>query len=104
MLGASIIMASTNSSWRLISVALSLGCIAATLLYVTRLLRQRGLSSGGNRMKLVERLALEPRRSIYLVEVDGKSMLVGTSERGVELLPWDGATTWVARGVDEARP
>ena len=38
------------------------------------------------RMKLIERLVLEPRRSIHLVELDDEIMLIGTSERSVELL------------------
>jgi flagellar biogenesis protein FliO len=55
-------------------------------------------------MKLVERLTLEPRRSLYLVEVDGKAMLVGASERGVELLPWNGAAPRGVQGAQEAEP
>ncbi len=41
---------------------------------------------GGGRMKMVERIALEPRRSLYLVEVDGKPLLISASEGSVRLI------------------
>ena len=45
-----------------------------------------GMGTRGSRMKILERLPLEPRRSLYLVEVDGKSILVGVSEGSIRLL------------------
>ena len=39
-----------------------------------------------SRMHVLERLALEPRRSLYLVQVDEETMVVGVSERAVELV------------------
>ncbi len=45
-----------------------------------------GMSTKRSRMKILERLPLEPRRSLYLVEVDGKSILVGVSEGSIRLL------------------
>ena len=44
------------------------------------------LSRKNRRLKLIERLVLEPRRSVHLVEVDGKTLLIGTSDRSVHLL------------------
>lgn len=38
------------------------------------------------RMKVVEKLTLEPRRSIYLVEIDGNDVFVGVSEGNINLL------------------
>jgi flagellar biosynthetic protein FliO len=35
------------------------------------------------RMRIVERLALEPRRSQYLVDVDGERLVVGVTEHGI---------------------
>jgi len=35
------------------------------------------------RMRIVERLALEPRRSLYLVDVDDETLVVGVSEHGI---------------------
>ena len=47
--------------------------------------RIRGRMKTG-RLKIVERLVLEPRRSVYLIEVDGKPLLIGASEGSVRLL------------------
>lgn len=59
-------------------------------------------SHGGDIMAVVARLPLEPRRSLYVVEVAGKTLLVGTSEMGLSLLSeLDGAAVQ-ARAV--ARP
>ena len=38
------------------------------------------------RMRVIERLPLEPRRSLYLVRVDGEELLVGASEGAVRLV------------------
>jgi flagellar biogenesis protein FliO len=43
-------------------------------------------SGGGDVMAVVARLPLEPRRSLYVVDVAGKTLLVGTSEMGLSLL------------------
>ena len=37
-------------------------------------------------MDVIARVALEPRRSLYVVEVGGKTLLVGTSEMGLSVL------------------
>ena len=37
-------------------------------------------------MDVVARVPLEPRRSLYVVEVAGKTLLVGTSEMGLNVL------------------
>jgi flagellar protein FliO/FliZ len=47
------------------------------------LLGARGRSRG---MDVLARLPLEPRRSLYVVEVGGKTLLVGTSEMGLSVL------------------
>jgi flagellar biogenesis protein FliO len=35
------------------------------------------------RMRVVERLALEPRLNLYLVDIDGREFIIGFSEKGV---------------------
>ncbi|HUT78839.1 MAG TPA: flagellar biosynthetic protein FliO [Polyangia bacterium] len=45
-----------------------------------------GLGPRPGRMRVIERLPLEPRRSLYLVEVDGVPHLFGVSEGSVRLL------------------
>lgn len=38
------------------------------------------------RIEVLERIALEPRRSLYLVKADGKTMLLGASDAAVTLI------------------
>jgi flagellar biosynthetic protein FliO len=40
----------------------------------------------GGRMRSIERLSLDARRSIHLVEVDGQTLLIGAGEHSVTLL------------------
>ena len=45
-----------------------------------------GLRPGSHLLAIVARVPLEPRRSLYVVEVAGKTLLVGTSEMGLSVL------------------
>ncbi len=45
-----------------------------------------GRARGAHLMDVVARVPLEPRRSLYVVEVAGKTLLVGTSEMGLSVL------------------
>ncbi len=45
-----------------------------------------GRARGAHLLGVVARLPLEPRRSLYVVEVAGKTLLVGTSEMGLNVL------------------
>ena len=47
--------------------------------------RLRGVK-GASRMRMLERLPLEPRRSLYVVEVDGAPLLIGVADGSVRLL------------------
>jgi flagellar biogenesis protein FliO len=62
-------------------------CIAA---FVVVRLAGRFLATGRTRgahlLDVVARVPLEPRRSLYVVEVAGKTLLVGTSEMGLSVL------------------
>ncbi len=62
-------------------------CIAAFVIVklVGRLLAT-GRTRGAHVLDVVARLPLEPRRSLYVVEVAGKTLLVGTSEMGLSVL------------------
>lgn len=62
-------------------------CIAAFLLvrFVGRYL-STGRTRGAHLLDVVARVPLEPRRSLYVVEVAGKTLLVGTSEMGLSVL------------------
>jgi len=45
-----------------------------------------GRTRGAHLLDVIARLPLEPRRSLYVVEVAGKTLLVGTSEMGLSVL------------------
>jgi flagellar protein FliO/FliZ len=45
-----------------------------------------GRARGAHLIDVVARVPLEPRRSLYVVDVAGKTLLVGTSEMGLSLL------------------
>jgi flagellar biogenesis protein FliO len=45
-----------------------------------------GRTRGTQLLDVVARVPLEPRRSLYVVEVAGKTLLVGTSEMGLSVL------------------
>jgi flagellar biogenesis protein FliO len=62
-------------------------CIAAFLVVRTlgRFLAT-GRARGAHLLDVVARVPLEPRRSLYVVDVAGKTLLVGTSEMGLSVL------------------
>jgi flagellar biogenesis protein FliO len=41
-----------------------------------------GLGRGPSRLRVIERLALSPRRQLFLVQADSRVFLVGTGEAG----------------------
>jgi flagellar biogenesis protein FliO len=45
-----------------------------------------GRTRGASLLDVVARVPLEPRRSLYIVDVAGKALLVGTSEMGLSVL------------------
>src|SRR5205085_3322504 len=62
-------------------------CIAAFI--VVRVLGRflaTGRVRGAHLLDVVARVPLEPRRSLYVVEVANKTLLVGTSEMGLSVL------------------
>ena len=82
---------------------LVLALIALAAWAAARFLGPRLAARRGNvRMRVVERLALEPRRSLYLVEVDGRPLVVGVSERTIAFHPITTATDPPAPKVEAA--
>lgn len=61
------------------------GFVLAVLAVVAFVLTRRRARTS-RRMQLVESLALGPRRSMCLVRVDGRLLVMGVSEAGVQLL------------------
>jgi flagellar protein FliO/FliZ len=73
----------------LVTSLLVLGAVCIAAFVVVRLagrLLATGRSRGAHLLDVVARLPLEPRRSLYVVEVAGKTLLVGTSEMGLSVL------------------
>ena len=68
-------------------IVLGVVCVAAFVLVrlVGRVLAT-GRVRGAHLLDVVARVPLEPRRSLYVVEVAGKTLLVGTSEMGLSVL------------------
>src|SRR5688500_1269096 len=66
-------------------LVLALVCVAAWLIVRFGTRRLWG-PRGSGVLDVVARVPLEPRRSLYVVEVGGKTLLVGTSEMGLTVL------------------
>ncbi|HET9992305.1 MAG TPA: flagellar biosynthetic protein FliO [Kofleriaceae bacterium] len=68
-------------------IVLGVVCVAAFVaVRVFGRLLSTGRARGAHLMNVVSRVPLEPRRSLYVVEVAGKTLLVGTSEMGLSVL------------------
>src|SRR3569623_832997 len=68
-------------------VVLGVVCVAAFVaVRVFGRLLAGGRARGAHLRDVVARVPLEPRRSLYVVEVAGKTLLVGTSEMGLNVL------------------
>jgi flagellar biogenesis protein FliO len=62
-------------------------CIAAfVIVRVFGRFLATGRVRGAHLLDVIARVPLEPRRSLYVVEVAGKTLLVGTSEMGLSVL------------------
>jgi len=73
--------------WMLLQTLLVLVFVCALAFVVIRLLpRQAGLGAAGSMLRIVDRLPLDQRRSLYVVKVAGRWLLVGSSEGGVQLI------------------
>ncbi|MCP4604950.1 MAG: flagellar biosynthetic protein FliO [Proteobacteria bacterium] len=82
-----IVQSWQNYAIFILETMVALAVIALAAWVVVRVGRTRfGRGGKSSRMRVVERLVLEPRRSVYLIEVDGRTMLVGTGEGSVQLL------------------
>jgi flagellar biogenesis protein FliO len=66
---------------------------------------ERGLGRGkhGERMRVIERLVLTPKHSLYIVEVDNETLLISAGERSTELLKDLGASPESTPFVDSQR-
>jgi flagellar biosynthetic protein FliO len=68
-------------------VVLAIVCVVAFV--VVRLVGRflaTGRMRGAHLVDVIARVPLEPRRSLFVVDVAGKTLLLGTSETGIALL------------------
>lgn len=86
-------------------VVLAIVCVVAfaTVKLVGRFLAT-GRTRGAHLLDVIARVPLEPRRSLYVVDVAGKSLLVGTSEMGLSVLAELDPAEVKARAPSSARP
>ena len=68
-------------------VVLAVVCVVAfVVVKVIGRFLATGRVRGAHLLDVIARVPLEPRRSLYVVEVAGKTLLVGTSEMGLNVL------------------
>jgi flagellar protein FliO/FliZ len=69
---------------------LALGGVLALIGLTQRLLRHGGAlrPASGGRLRLVESLAIDPRRRLVLAQLDGRDVLLLTGGASDVLLPW----------------
>ncbi len=74
----------------LVRMVVVLVTILVALLLLARFLPRwlgKSLAVGrGGTIKVIDSLALEPRKRVYLIQVGGQYFLIGTSESGVHVL------------------
>jgi flagellar protein FliO/FliZ len=85
-----------------LKMILSLGALFALLFVGMWLMRRfyRGRQAWGNNhssIKIIERRPLTPKASLYVVEVEGRSLLIGLSPQGVHRVAelGDAGEPWV---------
>ncbi|MBS1795833.1 MAG: flagellar biosynthetic protein FliO [Acidobacteria bacterium] len=74
--------------WMLVQtiVALALVCGLAYLIFRVILPRLTISYGASNMVRVVDRIALDPRKSLFVIEAAGKWMLVASSENGVQFI------------------
>lgn len=74
--------------WMLVQTVLALVFVCGIAYIIFRVILPRiSTNFGGNSMiRVVDRVGLEARKSLFIIEVAGKYMLVSASEEGVQLI------------------
>ena len=77
-----------NFLWMMIQtvVALAVVCGLAYLLFRVVLPRFSFIGSGKSMVRIVDRVSIDPRKSLCVVEVAGKWLLVSVSDNGVQMV------------------
>ena len=69
----------------LLRMTLALLAVCALAVFVLRLLRRRS-PAGRSSLRVIDRLSLEPRRTLYVVEAAGRYLLVGVGDGPMTVL------------------
>jgi len=74
--------------WMLLQTIFALAMVIGLAYLIFRVILPRlAVSYGSNNMvRVVDRIGLEARKSLYVIEVAGKWMLVASSENGVQFI------------------
>jgi flagellar biogenesis protein FliO len=74
--------------WMLLQTVLALAFVCGIAYLIFRVILPRLTTNyGGNSMiRIVDRAGLEARKTLYVIEVAGKWLLVSTSEAGVQMI------------------
>jgi flagellar biosynthetic protein FliO len=73
--------------WMLVQTIFMLAFICAMAYIVIRLLKRfGGVATSSNLIEIIDRVALDQRKGLYVIKVTGRYLLIGTSENGVQLL------------------
>lgn len=80
-------MSEPSYIWSLIKLLLAMVVVLALAVLFIKYLLPRffwGKIKQNSRIKILERVGLEPRKALYIVEVGSKRALVGTSDQRIE--------------------
>lgn len=73
--------------WMLLQTLLVLGFICLLAYVLLRLLgRHSSLVSSNSMVEIIDRIPLEQRKTLYVIKVTGRWLLIGSSEAGVQLI------------------
>jgi len=77
-----------NFVWMLFQTLLALAFVCGLAYLIFRVILPRFTSNFGanNMMRVVDRIGLDTRKSLYIIEVTGRWFLVAASEGGVQMI------------------
>ncbi|MCS7080003.1 MAG: flagellar biosynthetic protein FliO [Chloracidobacterium sp.] len=95
--------------WALLQTLAALGIVCAVAYVTLRVILPKlgglGLRRSAGLVHVVDALPLEPRRTLYVIEVNGKYLLVGASEAGLQIIETlDAAAVEQALAARETAP
>lgn len=72
--------------WTLLRVLVSLGVVFVAIWLLARRVNRGRVNPAANVVTVVSRRAVGPKASVAVVDIDGKRLLLGVTEHGVNLL------------------